>query len=375
MLEEYQGRRDVFHQFTTELVGLLGKLLPDDIAHSVNGRTKELKSLETKISRADKSYQSLDDVSDLAGVRIIVYFADHVDLVADMVRREFEVDAARSVDKRKLLDPDRFGYLSLHYVVGLNDTRSQLAEYRCFRGCKAEIQIRSILQHSWAEIEHDLDYKSIFSVPREIRRDFSRVAGLLELADSEFVRIRESLDFYRKTVGKRIEEFPEEVYIDKVSLVQFATDSELVKAIDEEMAEASGVVRMGFSSEWIEKYVDHLYHFGVTKISDLERELQANRGFLVRYARERLAQQPYSNLLVGVSISYLPYALAGQSFSASEVRAYFENFKLYNGERDSEVMRREVAELVIRLMKEGSERMRSRQSANLDLAADGQGHR
>jgi ppGpp synthetase/RelA/SpoT-type nucleotidyltranferase len=113
-----------------------------------------------------------------------------------MVEREFVVDRTNSVDKRTLLDPDRFGYQSLHYVAALSVARTGLAEYGRFTGLRVEIQIRSTLQHAWAEIEHDLGYKSAAGVPRDIRRRFSRIAGLLELADEEFSVIRRDLDAY-----------------------------------------------------------------------------------------------------------------------------------------------------------------------------------
>lgn len=63
--------------------------------------------------------QALEDITDLAGIRIITYFADQVDLIASFVEEEFEVDRSNSVDKRELIDPEKFGYLSLHYVVKL----------------------------------------------------------------------------------------------------------------------------------------------------------------------------------------------------------------------------------------------------------------
>ena len=64
--------------------------------------------------------------------------------------------------------------------------RMVLRENKAFEGLKCEIQIRSVLQHAWAEIEHDLGYKSELTIPKEVRRSFSRLAGLLELGDKEF---------------------------------------------------------------------------------------------------------------------------------------------------------------------------------------------
>lgn len=83
-------------------------------------------------------------------MRIITYFSEDVDKIASIIQSEFEVDEHNSVDKRIKLDPVRFGYLSLHYVVKLNSTRVRLSEYIIFKDLKVEIQIRSILQHAWA---------------------------------------------------------------------------------------------------------------------------------------------------------------------------------------------------------------------------------
>ena len=59
---------------------------------------------------------------------------------------------------------------------------------------KLEIQIRSILQHAWAEIEHDLCYKNSTPLPRKIKRRMYRLAGVLELADKEFSAVKYDLN-------------------------------------------------------------------------------------------------------------------------------------------------------------------------------------
>jgi hypothetical protein len=78
----------------------------------------------------------------------------------------------------------RWGYASRHLLVGVEGEQQP-----------ASIQVRTVLQHAWAEFEHDIRYKG--SIPAEhvpdLDRRFTLAAGLLELADREFTAIRERL--------------------------------------------------------------------------------------------------------------------------------------------------------------------------------------
>jgi putative GTP pyrophosphokinase len=131
---------------------------------------------------------------------------------------EFEIDSPNSVDKRRQEDFDRFGYSSLHYVASLGHSRAALADYSEFKQLKFEIQIRSILQHAWAEIEHDLQYKSELEIPREAKRRFARLAGLLDLADSEFTGLRDQIHRYRIRIEGEVKTGPATVLVDRDSL-------------------------------------------------------------------------------------------------------------------------------------------------------------
>ena len=112
-----------------------------------------------------------------------------MDKVASVVERLFDVDWDNSVDKRKLHEIDSFGYLSLHYICRLPD-----CPYRF------EIQMRTILQHAWANMNHDTGYKSGVEVPKEYLRNMNRLAGMLELIDEQFSRIRTDINDYRRKV-------------------------------------------------------------------------------------------------------------------------------------------------------------------------------
>lgn len=191
---EYEKISSRIQEFRLVLERLIQALLEVEgiQIHSVTSRIKSKNSVLRKLQRPGR-VGGIDDLTDMLGVRIITYFQDDVDTVARLIEREFTIDRDNSVDKRALMDPDRFGYLSIHYVARLNLDRIALPEYRSYDNIRFEIQVRSILQHAWAEIEHDLGYKSESSVPREVRRRFSQLAGLLELADKEFLEIRKNL--------------------------------------------------------------------------------------------------------------------------------------------------------------------------------------
>jgi ppGpp synthetase/RelA/SpoT-type nucleotidyltranferase len=214
----YRQQRPIYEQFTSTCEDLLGRLLrgANLRVHSVASRTKDIDKLAEKISRPDRQYHTLEDITDLSGVRVITFFADDVDKIGSLIEQEFKVLPDKSVDKRKVLSADRFGYLSLHYVCTLSDQRTALSEYSIFREYICEIQVRTKLQHAWAEIEHDLGYKVPHGIPESVRRRFSRLAGLLETGDEEFKRIRDDLQTYAISIKSEIPRTPAQVLIDRL---------------------------------------------------------------------------------------------------------------------------------------------------------------
>jgi len=158
--------------------------------HSVTSRAKDPESLRKKATAEGKDYVDLSEITDLAGARVITYFPSQVDKVVSALRGEFTVDEANSTDKRHDDNPSVFGYASVHLVVEFDAGRASLPEYKQFQGLKCEVQVRTVLQHAWAEIEHDIVYKSEDAIPFELRRRFACLAGMLELADKEFEAIR-----------------------------------------------------------------------------------------------------------------------------------------------------------------------------------------
>jgi ppGpp synthetase/RelA/SpoT-type nucleotidyltranferase len=194
---QYEAVRGLYSDFAASLAAVLENCLSDQriFVHSITHRAKEPDSFEQKASRpspdnpmSPKYAQPMSDITDKAGVRIITYFLSTVERVSEIITAQFDV---HQEETRISSEPDRLGYQSRHYLVKYLPDRTTLPEYRRFAGLVAEIQVRTILQHAWAEIEHDIQYKAIATLPSRVRRRFAALAGLIEIADREFQAIED----------------------------------------------------------------------------------------------------------------------------------------------------------------------------------------
>ena len=198
-VEKYRRVRPRYEEFARAVKEILVQALRvrDITVNSVEARAKEPESFGMKAEepsdidpQAPKYMNPLEDITDLAGVRAITFFPRTVEGVGTCIREEFEVVEHMDLS-RTLVQEDRFGYQSEHYLVRLSSDRTALPEYTPHIGLVAEVQVRTILQHAWAEIEHDIQYKSSTTIPNTIRRKFMSLAGLLEIADREFQSIQD----------------------------------------------------------------------------------------------------------------------------------------------------------------------------------------
>ncbi|ALC06298.1 hypothetical protein CDES_09550 [Corynebacterium deserti GIMN1.010] len=161
----------------------------------VSTRIKEWSSLKAKARkrRADGSLIYPDprrDIHDMMGVRITTYHSTEIPVALKVLQDSFKV--LKSVDKAaETRISGGFGYGSHHLILEVDDKSDDLQDYR---GLVFEVQVRTVLQHAWAEFEHDLRYKRANvtnpdELNPEVDRMFTLAAGLIELADQQFDQI------------------------------------------------------------------------------------------------------------------------------------------------------------------------------------------
>ena len=201
LMEQYHERQAVYHRLAQEALEALRQALKKQhvAVIALEHRVKTELSLAGKLELKGAKYHTLDDVTDIMGMRVVTFYSDDVDKVAAIVNEIFKVDWSYSVDKRKLHRLDSFGYNSLHYICTLPKSVVDDPDIPLLNELRFEIQMRTALQHVWSTLDHDTAYKDGgVNIPREYQRQFNRLAGMLELVDDEFSRLRNVLTDYRR---------------------------------------------------------------------------------------------------------------------------------------------------------------------------------
>ena len=330
IMEDYRKSKDDFirlgdivHEMLQEIASDAG-ILVMGIEHRVKGE----KSLEGKLYKNGDWYQKLDDLTDILGARVICYFGDDVDKFGKLVESAFTIDWENSSDKRALLKADTFGYLSLHYICSLPEDKGYPEEL-C--GKRFEIQIRTMLQHAWSAINHDLGYKSKFGVPREVTREFARLAGLMEIADDEFIRVRDTMNNYTETIREKIKsDCAGDVLIDIVSINEYMQLNKKMQSFIAEIAAIEGS-EIAFASA--DNYINQLKWLKIETIGDLQEALDKNKELALKLAEKTLKGSELDILVSNTALRFLCRAVLLSGGYTEEQAAEFISLSVPKKER------------------------------------------
>lgn len=240
---------------------------------AVTGRTKNLSAAIEKIERKRYTHPQVQ-LTDLSGIRIVVFLESDVRRVSKAIRETFRVDAGNSLDKNDLLSANQLGYRSVHFVCDLGEGRSNLPEFRGLEGLQFEFQIRTVLQHAWAELAHDRNYKFSGKLPQLLERKLYLYSGLLEIADKGFDEVSAEIDRYVATMESRTDQGDLNVELTSLSLQHFVDMWSRKNRIT--LTSATG------GKDDLADLVGELEQFGARTLAELQAIVPPNYADLIR---------------------------------------------------------------------------------------------
>ena len=293
LLRQFRQLRPTLEKLSGEAYDLLSQALREQGIYvtAIECRVKTEKSLAGKLELKGAKYRSIDDITDLVGLRVITFYTDEVDKVAVIAQHLFDIDWHESVDKRKLHDLNSFGYNSLHYICRLKTG-----------GPRFELQMRTALQHVWSTIEHDIGYKGDVKIPREYLRQISRLAGMMELIDDEFSRLRLVLtDYRRQTLALVKSGQLDDVPLSRESFRSFLD----LKPFDRLNRKIAAVNQAEIFPVSVMAYLPVLESFGLTTLGDVQRFIDENSDDAYQLALAQLAVTDLDLLSSSTALLYL----------------------------------------------------------------------
>jgi ppGpp synthetase/RelA/SpoT-type nucleotidyltranferase len=215
---EYSNSKPLLEKFKNELVLQLNTILIENsikLGFPVQHRIKQFSSIKEKInSNRVHIKKSIFELQDIVGIRLIMLFTRDIAPVENFIQESLVV--LKKYNTSEKLNSDQFGYNSIHYVVSIPDEWLKIPSMSRFKDFKAEIQIRTIAQHLWAEASNLMQYKKEKNVPDEIIRSINRVSALLETVDLEFERLLIDRSVYRDKISKDEKEIDDVLNVDSL---------------------------------------------------------------------------------------------------------------------------------------------------------------
>lgn len=243
----------------------------------MESRVKSFDSLIRKIEKKKNKYiNPFEEITDLIGLRIVTYYREDVDAIVKILFKHFEIDYSNSVNKLVNMEPDRMGYLSVHYVCKLKkENLSPKTQKLGDLNIKFEVQIRTALQHAWAAIDHKLRYKTLVKLPKKIERKLFRISALLEIADSEFSKIKDEITaietFYKQKISD--EKYHIRLDISTISFYLNFNDKLVLSTIENLQVFHYNTFDIAKEEKLEKKLLGYALQFGLNKVEDIHKLL------------------------------------------------------------------------------------------------------
>lgn len=270
--QDFEANAFAYQRLIGEAKVILKKRLdkePVDI-FDIFHRLKEFDSFYKKIIKKNFQDDFFENVEDIAGVRVVCKYNSELNLIGKYIGEEFNI--IREEKKITALGINEFGYLSDHYIVKLRKETTKKTEADLLN-LKCEIQVRTLLMHSWASVSHDLNYKKEEGLDDDTKKELYAISGLLYIADQRF-------DSFKSI---SIKELPEKkvAEISSFNLQQAPTSEKLVEFLQWKFPERS----IGKISDYI-VFALELKDMNYSSIEQLDNMIKKASNILLEYEKK-----------------------------------------------------------------------------------------
>lgn len=250
--------------------------------HSISSRIKDFNSFSAKRARIE-SNDPFEEINDLVGIRVICLFKSDLPLIKNIILESFKLISED--DKIANDDISSFGYMSIHYIVQINEGCSG-PRYNNIKGKNVEIQVRTILMDAWANVSHYLDYKNDNAVPKNLKKDFYALSGLFYIADTHFQLFYNASKDSNKAMSKSFRQTKPNLNIE----INFDSLTEYLKTRFPDRMQADSNSLSKLATEMSEggylsiSQIDKAINFAYDTFLDVEKEKPAKaNGWKFRY--------------------------------------------------------------------------------------------
>ncbi|MBF0339860.1 MAG: hypothetical protein HQL95_02710 [Magnetococcales bacterium] len=195
LLDQYDEHFELYRSYSERLLINLGEVFNKTTLpiSAISGDLMSRATLKKFLTERGGYYSRLRDIENLITVRVVVYFSDDIDLAVSLINKEFALDDSFQ-PILDVPDQDRFGINTRRFDIKLLPEQYTRPEYLRFVSLKSELEIRTVLQHSWSEVKGIFDALVGRSrIPGQNVNKLAQISYLLKMADEELVRIKDQI--------------------------------------------------------------------------------------------------------------------------------------------------------------------------------------
>jgi len=200
--------RDAERSLRAQIIGVLADqpaFATPHVVSRIKAREECLNKFQRKylprLAGAQVPYAIKDHIADLIGIRVICLYEPDIEAIVRLLQKEFDVLELTDKAREVAITADTFRYKGIHLDMALSARRKRLPAYAGFADLRFEVQVRTAIQDAWSTLDHAIKYKR--QVPHELSRRINALAALFEIADSEFLAIRNQLaDFTQSRTSR-----------------------------------------------------------------------------------------------------------------------------------------------------------------------------